>query len=453
MENDDILNTYPRLRAMNEAPSMQEYLEPILGWKPDSEVFPQAARLTAIITDKAAQLYGGEAAALLQAQLANHAHIDTGPHLHLPRDLDRTSQNTPPHQNMNTLIVQSIGMMAGLYADRGLPVKLNMFTGIVPSTNSNSGSHFQVSSDPAKLVRLVPDRTKQCVQAYLPAMSQSTLDNVAKSASGLEQPDRTRVEHVLSIWTEQKGSFSDQIAAASSYLYNDVQGNSGVNQLNMDFQALGTDYLVGLLEDETTVVSRIFSYPNTAESFAKDFSGIATGWKEGEKPFVRLRAKTADESGAEAHSADGNYDGSCLRADLIDGLRSKKIMPTNAMLHFAVMVEGGMLATGGMFQSEYCTEIRDRAVPLLNEMGEHRRAEALQKMPTDKAVVTPVWGFKDGEPLNYGALLRMSLTRENFSDILRLSGADVLSGAVPCLAALRGQTAEKHPVRGLDFTQ
>lgn len=441
-----ILTTYPALQSLYHSPSLGAYMQPMMSWRAQ-DVFPEGARLRALIAKEAKRLYGSVVANGLLQQMETGSYIaETGPHLHLPRDRDRANGSASPQDNINTLVVQSSLTMSAALRAHAVPFKLSLHSGIIPAANTNSAAYFQPSSDGGKLLRLVPNKlANNFLEASLPALQQDRITELQAELSALALPDKdkARGQAVLALANEQNRSFSDQICAAASYLYNELQENFSVQQLTLDHYEISLLYIIELLHNADSLLSRLFQDDASAKDFCHRFAGIATGWKEGETPFVQMKSEMLKDSGQHVYKPDGNYHGPCDRLSLLQKLQDKSISPTGLFSCYALMVEGGLLILGGMFQAGYCTQIRDRAVDMLASMGEQERAASLERMATDIAVVSPVWGIVKGENpdlLNYGALLeKIPLSPSLPAEILQVSGKSAVYGALPCLQSLARQ--------------
>jgi hypothetical protein len=100
-------------------------------------------------------------------------------------------------------------------------------------------------------------------------------------------------------------------------------------------------------------------------------------------------------------------------------------------LFIVFMLEAGLLPVGGMMQTHYATQIRDRLVHWLNRHSPaDPRIEILATMPTDRAVLTPAWGLSQTngiQPLSYrDALCGWRLNQETIQKILDVPGETAL---------------------------
>ena len=117
--------------------------------------------------------------------------------------------------------------------------------------------------------------------------------------------------------------------------------------------------------------------------------------------------------------------------DIRKALFAYKIMPKNAMLFIIFMLEAGLTPVGGMMQTHYATQIRDRLVSWLrHHCPTDPRVEVLASMPTDLTVLTPVWGLAQSDniqPMSYrNALCGWQLDRKTAQSILNVSGETAL---------------------------
>jgi hypothetical protein len=126
---------------------------------------------------------------------------------------------------------------------------------------------------------------------------------------------------------------------------------------------------------------------------------------------------------------------------LADLLESEQVLHKGLLGFYAFIIEGGICPIGGMFQSQYCTELRDRMIPILWTIGEKERAAVLQKMPLAVAAgPTPCWGLvRRGEATELMIAMdcmAKPLTEADLKKIPALSGRESLYLAAPSLAQL-----------------
>jgi hypothetical protein len=428
-----VLDEFPILEGLKAAETLDSYIEPIFNWKINHDLFPHRLIFNEIIHNKVDQLYGSDLADTLIVQLDNYSICDTGPHLHLPRDLDRLSQQKLPHENLNSLIIQSMFITTAKYSKKNLSVKLNLFTGIIPASNVNGAAYIQLSSDPTNCVRIVSNKFSNAIQSYFPPLEQEIKVAIEKKIGVLNSIDKHRISTVLDIWSKKDLSFSDQISKASAFLYDSLLESFSMKQINLDLHLVITDYSVKLLQHPDSWIAKIFSEPDITSYFLNHFSDINTGWKAGKSPFIKL--KSGNASGM--YESNGSYEGEYNPRTLLGLLENKEIMPTGALSYITLILEAGMLPVGGMFQCAYCKDIRDRLVTFLEKYGCYERANFLRDMPSDVAVVTPVWAMKNNNLLNYGACLSLDSNRFSADTILVVSGKDAFYGALPSLCSLK----------------
>ena len=162
-----------------------------------------------------------------------------------------------------------------------------------------------------------------------------------------------------------------------------------------------------------------------------EFEGVNTAWRKQEAPFDCLM-----EDKGVLRFARTPYVESLTPENIRAALLAHKIMPRNALLFITFMLEAGIAPVGGMMQTHYATQIRDRLVKWLRQHSPaDPRAEALAAMPTDLAVLTPAWGLSQTngvQPLSYrDALCGWKLDRKTAQNILNVSGEAALrAGAV-----------------------
>ncbi|MFN3827025.1 MAG: hypothetical protein ACK4NR_05295 [Micavibrio sp.] len=431
-----IFEKAPTLARLGDASSLASYMAPAFEWQASPDTFPYRKDLQTRIVNETARLHGAETAAKIDAQLSRHFTVETGPHLSLPRDQDRVALPASAEDNVNTLIFQGTVVSAAAHKKAGDDIHLSFVTGRVTGSNPNSARYFQPAAGQALTV-IGSKYISNSPQNFIPAINEERLaeldKELKKMGPSLTEADQNRAQRFMANMRKHPDSLRDQVAVAHSDLMTEVLSSAGMSQCTLEYEEVARDMFIDMLDDPRSLLHRIFSDPVLRESFINDFSNIGTGWKQGETPFDVIGTKKG------ITRVEGNYDGDLSPATLKEKIRSREIMPKGALIYFTFIAEAGLLPLGGMFQTTYCTALRDRSVPLLQKMGDHQRAEAVAQMPTHIATVSPAWGLTsaDGQThmTTYGDALsgKCQLTQKTLDDVMNLSGKTALLTSALCL--------------------
>jgi len=433
-----ILDGRPALQAIAEAHSLGEYLEPPLRWNPGQGAFPLRPFLEELILKEVERLYGTPTREVLQGEFSKNWAVETGAHIHLPRRYDRLEKKGAGQ--INPVVFQGQVVWAAVrHALLGSRINFSMNTGRVPLCNANSGAYLDYSFT-AEPLRLVSNRYMNTPQMFIPALDEEELKKKDEQLKVLlEQRKITDAEYayakeVLDVFAVHRdGRFNHQVAVGQTHIMNKVLPQ-GMRQVTIDLENIGTAFIVRLLRDPSSTLYRIFSDGKLRARFYGALKGIRTAWEEGDSMFYEV-----DRSGKELRLRE--YRGSCAPEVLADLLVSERILHKGLLGFYAFLIEGGLCPIGGMFQSQYCTELRDRMIPILEAIGEGARTACLAQMPTAVAAgPTPCWGLvrRDTgiELLIALDCMAASLTDADFDKIPALSGRDSLRLAAPSLAQL-----------------
>lgn len=417
-----ILEGRPALRRIAEAPTLREHLDSGLAWNPPTGVFPHRDALADVIVGEITRLHGGCAGQRTRDALAASWVVETGAHLNLPRRFDRAAVKDGPQAN--PLVFQGQTLWVAATVSRGLPAAISLSSGRVPVNNANSGCYLDYAPQ-AEPIRLASNRYKETPQSLVPALPESKWNEVRRRANG-----SAVAEAILAAMTKPAVRFADQIVRGHAAFMSLVLP-AEVRHVTVDSERVGAEFLRELFHDETSLLFRVFSDAERTNRFIAEFADLDTGWKESQTPFNRLEPDRDPPKFAEY---DGALDPACAR----EGLASGDLFAKGPLKFFAFMVEGGLCPIGGMFQSGYCTRIRDLAARLLRDMGHEARAQTLATMPTEIAVVTPVWGVSEANDTLANALdlVERPLTRADLKEIGGVSGRSALALATPTLAQL-----------------
>lgn len=386
MENivQEVIERKPCLKVLGDAKTLSDYFRPLNEWKMDKSIFPFSDLYKSILQKNVTELYGADAGSAAIESLEVGFYINTAPHLSLPRGFDKANDLSAGNNNVNTLVFQSQVIQAAIDASAGRKTSLILATGKVSAQNINSAAYLQLA-DQDKKFRLISQKLESTPQIFLPAIDKGKIsqleDTVQKFSPYASEKQNKRVAAILDIFKSVSSSYVDQIAAANSYIYNDVlSGGNFSSTLTIETEGVEIDFLKRLLSQESSLIFRIFNNDALREKFISHFSGIQTGWEDGQSCFTYVSDKKITTA-----SYTGDMSPAALKSEIEQG----RIYPCNVLSLFSLMAEAGLLTVGGMNQVEYGTAIRDKAVSFLNDIGESKRAGRISQMPTDRAIVTP----------------------------------------------------------------
>ncbi len=434
-----IFEMNPALQEISKHEHLNSYLQPAFKWNPSEEVFSQRGRLTAIILGEVQRLYGDEITSKLVPELSRMWSAETGAHIYLPRRFDRKEKREGPQ--MNPLIFQGQTLWAASRAAATeSAINLSLSSGRIPPNNANSGVYLEYSLN-ADPLRLAADRFKETPQNLIPAVSPEELQRRLQPLENLKgnrkisNREYALAEEMIRLMQKKAGgSFTDQIAVAHSSFMNRIFPKE-LRQITIDSENIGSRFLAELFADRGSLLYQIFSKEDLREGFKGSLAGISTGWDKDESFFYEV-----DRSRKEPRIVE--YQGKFNPDTLSQLLHEGKILPKGILKFFAFMAEGGLCPVGGMFQSEYCGEVKRRGARFIEDtLGDRERAELLGVMPTNIATITPCWGLsgaKESEMhlLNAVELVNAPLSSEDFEKIGNVSGRDSLVLALPTLARL-----------------
>ncbi len=446
---NDLYSVNPHLRKIAESTTLGTYLREALDWNPSSRDFPYKEKFKAILLGYIKDYYGAETAQTVASQLERRFVVNTASHLSLPRTFDRPdAQNdfkvTSMDYQSNILfaamhrMVQdkfAITMATGrVFPDNNLSAKYLQMSDLmrVPRKDFTVGEAFKITTPewkatPELFANPIDAHMVQDIDKWINSIRQAMRKQFAGMTAAEKDKLRLEMQGVMAvneIFKENMGHYPKQIAKANSYLVNKTLPDD-VQQLTLETEEIEWHFLTTVLCDESSLTYKILSDEKLRTKFLDTFADIATGWKKGEPPVDVLQK---DDKGHIRVSPE-KYDGLLTPEAIVFNMKAKKIMPKNILQTWVNMVEGGMLQVGGMMQSNYSSEFKNRAVAFLREINQAERAVAVSRVPTHIAVMGPVWGIQknDGSMISYQSALNGARYTPNTLDrIMNVSGRDAL---------------------------
>ncbi|MDR3425109.1 MAG: hypothetical protein P4M13_08605 [Alphaproteobacteria bacterium] len=424
---DNLLALRPTLRPLAEAQNLGQYLAPVLAWKFQPSLFPCAQLFLDLVQQEIDRCYGKNTAMQVAAQLKSNFTVETGVHVSLPRLYDRATVHSIPLNNVNTLTFQATLYSAAARLAVGQAFHISCSTGHISLSNINSGAYFQ--PDVEHCLRLQPNKFDKTPQTYLPPLTEEGFHKILRGKT-LSADGQKRAELFRKNIQNHPDNFSRQIATTHAALYNEVLPQD-IRQITFDFELVVPAYLIALLENPQSLTHRLFTTQGGRDFLRNEFNDVITAWKTDIPPFDVLENRHGH-----LHVSHAPYLGSLSPKSLCEALEQKKILPKTALSFILFMLEAGLAPTGGMRQTHYATQIRDKLVGWLRrEYPDDPRIESLAVLPTDRAILTPLWGVNGDSlqhPVSYReALNGWRLPEETARKILNVSGQSALAaGAI-----------------------
>lgn len=231
----------------------------------------------------------------------------------------------------------------------------------------------------------------------------------------------------------------DQVALIQSQTINKVLDGSKIKHLSIDAIEVVRKFLISALENKESLWYKIFNNDAIFKQMHKTFVGLRGSWKENESPFDYIGR------------LNGFAKNISLPLDAIDHkpeallplLKAKKIIPSNALM-VMLFQSSSIMAHGGFFQTTYADKIKKRFISLLIKMGEINRAQQLQKLPVDMALLSlAVLKDSTGTPMKLSEISRLqpSEKKKLISSIPNYSSCHAVTNALSTLRKYLDTTA------------
>jgi|GEM_PF-3859351 len=273
-----------------------------------------------------------------------------------------------------------------------------------------------------------------------------TFSAVAYKKYGITFSDVDRQYDELSnVFDRTDLNLPDEVALVQTQNINKALEGSDIKHLSVDGVEVARKFLISALEDKESLWYKTFSNSDNFKKMHQSFIGIRGSWKAEESPFDFV----------------GNYKGySKTRSlsleamdhkpeTLIPLLKEKKIIPSCSMI-MLVFQSAGMLAHGGFFQTTYAEKVKNQFKNYLNDIGEQKRAEQVEKLPVDMALLSlAVANDRSGKPMKLSEISRMSpdRKRELLDSIPSYPSCRAVSNALPTLRNYLSETAPGYVER------
>lgn len=210
-----------------------------------------------------------------------------------------------------------------------------------------------------------------------------------------------------------------------------------------------TRILINQLQDENSLISRIILDPSVRNKFIKRFYGVACCWGDNtgsqlfwgitrKKDVPRLFSLCIDN---QTNSLTGEHFSIALGKDqIIDALKSKKIIQTSFFDLLTVTFMEGYLTLGGFNQLEYLPQMQHAHVSILKELGMQTIAGQFLSRITNgficgmfpfhfDSAIDMIWHYNSTNGKFNGNLVR-GLTQKDLDNMLNTKLKDLITPAI-----------------------
>lgn len=200
----------------------------------------------------------------------------------------------------------------------------------------------------------------------------------------------------------------DQVALIQSKTINKTLEGSNIKHISIDAVEVARQFLISALENKNSLWYKIFNNPENFKQMQKTFIGIRGSWKENESPFDYVGT---DKGFSKCISIPlDTYDHK--PETLLPLLKDKKVIPSSALM-VLIFQSANIMAHGGFFQTTYADKIKKRFVGFLENIGQSKRAEQLQKLPVNMALLSlATINDSTGHPMKLSEISRMSIDKK-----------------------------------------
>ena len=246
-------------------------------------------------------------------------------------------------------------------------------------------------------------------------------------------------QELSEIFNRQDLKLPDQVALVQAKTINKVLEGTEIQHISIDAVEVTRHFLISALENKNSLWYKIFSNPENFKQMQHSFVGIRGSWKVNESPFDYVGKEKGFSKcislplDAIEHTPE----------KLLPLLKDKKIIPSSALM-VLIFQGAGIMAHGGFFQTTYADKIKKRFEFFLKNIGEIKRANQLQKLPVDMALLSlAVINDKSGQPMKLSEIAKMSENkrRELMDTIPNSPSCQAVTNALPVLRKYLDSTA------------
>lgn len=249
-------------------------------------------------------------------------------------------------------------------------------------------------------------------------------------------------QELKEVFDRQDLKLPDQVALVQSKTINQALNGTGIKHVSLDGVEVVRKFLISALENKDSLWYKIFNNPENFKQMHKTFTDIRGSWKENESPFDYVRK---DKGFSKPVS---------LPLEAIDHkpqtilplLKDRKIMPSCSLIILALQ-SCQIMAHGGFFQTTYADKIKKRFINYLKSINETERAENLEKLPVDMALLSlAVQKDKSQNPMKLSEIARMPFEKrkELMDKIPNHPSCQAVVNALPTLGKYLDSTAPAY---------
>lgn len=414
-------NPYIRLNEIFSG-TMVDFYKPIFEYSVNETVFSESKMFKRLIVKSVCEIYGSEKGRMLEEFLNKHFIADTATHYCFPRTYDN-------HFGIDydcSITWNSYLLSAAMSKYYGQKIHFGLYTTQIPFSTINSPSVIEIGKN--RYESIVPKKNKSdfvCLskvddKKYDEGLKK--LENMAVTSIEKEKLNDIRRLRISG------NVFADETILIHKYLLDDFLNSeyTGIEQITLPLD-IATEFLATQLKDKTSIYYRIFGDSNNLLLFVNMLAGIRSGWKVGESPFYFVNEKFRLEHRVftnEDHDMD----------NLISLLINKKIFPTTILL-VVILLLSGMVPLGGMLQSKYASDAKDKLCEYLNLIGCKDRSAALKLIPVNLSMHVCAYSVKPNMALYNFEDLKDMLKKENqiLEKCLNVSMNESFYNALPTL--------------------
>jgi|GEM_PF-3426330 len=445
--------------------TIKDYYSKVYNYRVNEKIFPESIVFKQLILEEVKRIYGSEKEKLVKLYLETHFVADTATHFSLPRTYD----------NMNgidydsNLTWNSYLISVAMSKHYNQKIHFGIYTTEININTVNSPGVFEISPyNSAKLFNkkaqrdcvrysTISNKTMQkCIDILYDNEINEVLNqcdslntdkiyikkelkNIVKQGvcninhekfTSLDQIDFERIvtnyERTMDLIKQMPKLIRnndlcyEKIVLLHKYLFDELidSQKSGIEQITISTDVL-VHYLIYQLEDENSLLFRIFSDSILLKRFVEELSDIRSGWKKVKQdesilmtsPFLK-RVISTNNTRLEPYYFQMYTH---TPAVLINQLKKGEIFPT-VIMKFVIYLTAGFLPVGGMLQSYYAKELQVKLCEFLDDIDK-TKSEEIRNIPVEISLHCMAFFAKDNMSLyNYYDLINM---KEFIPNILR----------------------------------
>ena len=276
---------------------------------------------------------------------------------------------------------------------------------------------------------------RNCIKSAMLLLSADAYKKYGYTFSDIDK----QFQELSKVFERKDLKLPDQVALIQSNIINKVLDGTDIKHVSIDAVEVTRKFLIKSLEDKNSLWYKIFDNPRNFDQMHRAFIGIRGSWKENESPFDYVgRVKGFSKCHSLPLEATNHKP-----ETLLPLLKNRQIIPSSALI-ILVFQSANMMAHGGFFQTTYADKIKKNFVSLLQNIGETERAEQLQKLPVDMALLSlAVVNDKTGNPMKLSEISRMSADKrkELVQGIPAYPSNKAVQNALPILGQYLDSTA------------